>query len=727
MGPQQAAAVVRAAAAALTTVLASPNPDIAAASCIMGVVQEMLLAHKQPVSEVEFGVSASAYQQRFAEQLVAPGLAKLLTTRPRSAADKVVTLAKLLRGRLAKAPAHKQPLHTQFLPSALRDTGKRQLDCVGIGTAVLAMCHAVAAAAPQQHGELSAAMLVVSDDHCWIGLPVNLSQHSNSTVAQAAATVAPLCKQQQQQQEHHQQQQQQQRVLVHVEVTEPRVLAANDMRGWLYAGGEGEPLTPAQVVVVLVGALMPEESKDRTAALALRTAQQDLLLALLIAGAAAQLDQAAGSSSNSKSSSSTELTGGSTAHCSELVLQWVCALSQQQQQQYPCAQQQQQVPPMLQTPLVPRKPPTPPYSALFRWGMLAEEAELSQLAAAAQHGCTAEYARLVRLGAQELASQRLYAAASAASGGRMWHPASCAAFGFFNRLQVALCGETDDLLALQQQTRERQPPAADADADADATAAHGGGSVSNKGCCSSCRCCDGPPCQDSPPAAAEWRDAAETLLRSALAVLPGCTAVLRRYAGAAGQPDKSADSQLVEALTDLMHNLSDACQALAILRGVCAAPGAAGGSRNGAGAGVDHSSSSSSSSRVGLCPPDAQEAAVNGTLGDGELLHTPLQLLDALCCYYGDDGELPGMLVEHFVDAARTFTPAARAAAAAAMCCAAAAGAGAAALGEGVLVSARLRGLAVSGCPVGDAWHDLGAELQQALQLPSSRKRQRRG
>jgi hypothetical protein len=59
----------------------------------------------------------------------------------------------------------------QYLPSALRGTGKRQLDCLGIATAVLALCHHIAAQHPQQHGHLAAAQMVVSDDHCWLALP----------------------------------------------------------------------------------------------------------------------------------------------------------------------------------------------------------------------------------------------------------------------------------------------------------------------------------------------------------------------------------------------------------------------------------------------------------------------------------------------------------------------------------------------------------------------------
>lgn len=59
----------------------------------------------------------------------------------------------------------------QYLPSALRSSGKRQLDCLGIATAVLAMCHAIANLEPPQHADLAHCQMTVSDDHCWISLP----------------------------------------------------------------------------------------------------------------------------------------------------------------------------------------------------------------------------------------------------------------------------------------------------------------------------------------------------------------------------------------------------------------------------------------------------------------------------------------------------------------------------------------------------------------------------
>jgi hypothetical protein len=50
------------------------------------------------------------------------------------------------------------------------------------------------------------------------------------------------------------------------------------MANWLYAGGAGgQSCTAAQVVLVLVGGLMPEEIKDSAAADQLRKVQMHLL------------------------------------------------------------------------------------------------------------------------------------------------------------------------------------------------------------------------------------------------------------------------------------------------------------------------------------------------------------------------------------------------------------------------------------------------------------------
>lgn len=63
--------------------------------------------------------------------------------------------------------------HVQYLTSALRDGGKRQLDCLGIATAVLALCHQISQQQPTQHAELAGSRMMVSDDHCWLSLPAD--------------------------------------------------------------------------------------------------------------------------------------------------------------------------------------------------------------------------------------------------------------------------------------------------------------------------------------------------------------------------------------------------------------------------------------------------------------------------------------------------------------------------------------------------------------------------
>lgn len=93
----------------------------------------------------------------------------------------------------------------QYLPSALRDQGKRQLDCLGIATAVLGMCHSIAAQHGTQHADLAAARMMVSDDHCWLALPQHQQQQQQAGPVAASSSGAEDVQQ-----------------LIHVEVTDPR-------------------------------------------------------------------------------------------------------------------------------------------------------------------------------------------------------------------------------------------------------------------------------------------------------------------------------------------------------------------------------------------------------------------------------------------------------------------------------------------------------------------------
>jgi hypothetical protein len=94
----------------------------------------------------------------------------------------------------------------QYLPSALRDSGKRQLDCLGVATCVLAVSHQIAQQHPLQHQDLAAAVMVVSDDHCWLALPARRPAGAAAAAAEAGSS---------------QQEQQEQQELVYVEVTDP--------------------------------------------------------------------------------------------------------------------------------------------------------------------------------------------------------------------------------------------------------------------------------------------------------------------------------------------------------------------------------------------------------------------------------------------------------------------------------------------------------------------------
>ncbi|WIA30131.1 hypothetical protein OEZ86_000224 [Tetradesmus obliquus] len=238
--------------------LSSHQPCVAKASIILGILQEWLFNGADEGQPLD--VAVAQHVAKFQEQLVAPAAAKL-GPKCKSPQDKVVALAKFLRGKLAKAPAHKQPLHTQYLPSALRDQGKRQLDCLGIATAVLGMCHSIAAQHSTQHADLAAARMMVSDDHCWLALPQQQQQQQQAGHVAASSSGAEDVQQ-----------------LIHVEVTDPRPLKHADTANWLYAGGSGcTPCSSQQVILILVAGLMPEELKDEAAAAQLAAVQAALL------------------------------------------------------------------------------------------------------------------------------------------------------------------------------------------------------------------------------------------------------------------------------------------------------------------------------------------------------------------------------------------------------------------------------------------------------------------
>jgi hypothetical protein len=541
-----------------------------------------------------------------------------------------------------------------------------------------------------------------------------------------------------------------------VAVATCRPLKDADMANWLYAGGGGgQPCSSHQVILILVAGLMPEELKDEAAAAQL-AAVQAALLGRLAAGHPAALF----------------------------------------------------------------------YSNFFRWGMLHEEEELQQLVAAAEAGntgvnawlacelaiiaCTCEgqhtkqgtdmhscqqlahvvarafsdrqcvvtslvlllcdccaageLQRMAMLSPGQLQSQCCYAESVRRSSGMQWHTHSCAAFGWLNRLQAALCGDTDELLLLSSSWQDKA-----------AAAAAAAGS-------------------DAAVGAAFWLGIATHLLEQALAAVAGCTAVLRQYAGAAGKPDKSADKQLLEAVRDLWANLADSCKGVAALQhmahteqqqhlvrgnacellgsaeqqqqqqqqqdrsaAAAAGPVAAGGQEPNSGAaaaaaGVQGVGSgradceqqlASSEAACGHLGSDVPAAApVTGhnmhlaaavtnaqagsqqqqvvlmtedVLSNASWLQPLLQLMDAVCAYFGDESaDLPAEFVRDFLMCAAAFSSPARVIAASQ------------ALESQALQSSRVRALGEAGAAAAVAWQEMGLDLQQLLQMPGNRKRKRK-
>ncbi len=117
--------------------------------------------------------------------------------------------------------------------------------------------------------------------------------------------------------------------------------------------------------------------------------------------------------------------------------------------------------------------------------------------------------------------------------------------------------------------------------------------------------------------------------------------------------------------------------------------------------------------------PAAADGSSSGEPADSSsssqpVVHAMGQLIlvmDALCAYHGEDGDLDEKTVDFFLAAARAVGGAARAAALAAA--------------APDLVSARWQGI-VSANDEGRAWEGLDASMKQAIQLPGSRSNKRR-
>lgn len=368
-----------------------------------------------------------------------------------------------------------------------------------------------------------------------------------------------------------------------------------------------------------------------------------------------------------------------------------------------------------------------------------QELELDQLAVAADSGNMQLLQQLALLEPQQLQSQQYYNQSQQLSTGWQWHPSSCAAFGWLNRLQAALCGTTDNLLALI-------PTATSAAAQHSANP------------------------QQLQTLAAVWLHVSRYLLQRALSSVQDCSQVLQKYRGRTGKQDKAADQQLLEAVRDLWQNLADACKAVACLqqlqeheRQLQTQSGQQGtqethrtseespAAGTAAGAPVADTASTAditdATTRLDADAPEQRQkpadghltgdapatasvtgrtvhlgAAMSGAnlefsltnqLDDSSWLQTLLCFMDALSAYYGDEStDLSADVVGYFVDVAATFTRAVRAEAMAAV--------------AEQLHSSRMKSLADTSSVAGSAWLDIAPGLQQHVQMPSSRKQKRK-
>lgn len=380
-------------------------------------------------------------------------------------------------------------------------------------------------------------------------------------------------------------------------------------------------------------------------------------------------------------------------------------------------------------------------------GCLLQEHELEQLALAAESGNMQTLQQLALLGPDQLQSQQCYQQSKQRSSGWQWHPSSCAAFGWLNRIQAALCGNTDNLLALQP--------------TADAAAGSSNAALKQQP--------DGRSqyCQLQQVTAGSWLNISTFLLQQALLSVQDCTQVLRKYSGCASKPDKAADQQLMEAVRDLWQNLADACKAVACLQQLQeheakqqqrvqehkamqipqkveqvqndVARKAAGmtlvNAHVNSSAGMHSDQQGEEQLGIGghaaadvpaAAPVTGHTVHLAAAISKANLqlqlteqlttnswLQTQLCFMDALCAYYGDESaDLPADTVAYCLEAAGTFSCTTRASTVAEV--------------AGQLQSSRLRALAEAASVHGCAWQGMGPELQQLVQLPSSRKRKRK-
>lgn len=381
--------------------------------------------------------------------------------------------------------------------------------------------------------------------------------------------------------------------------------------------------------------------------------------------------------------------------------------------------------------------------------MLHEEAELEQLAAAAQtasdSGSMAGLQALALLPSAQLQSQQCFATAMQRSNGWQWHPSSCAAFGWLNRIQALLCGETDDwvpcLRPQQQLLHGSTSSQVVVQGNSTVGTLSAGGTVK------------------------PWLDVTLYLLQQALEAVSGCTAVLRRYSGCAGKPNKAADTQLLEAVRDLWQNLADASKAVAYLQqlelqhtsmvslqqqqqqeGVpqvqpvpqqqqqtilpqstadvaggadtaarASSPGGHVCSDVPAAAAVpSHTVHLAAAVKRAASALDAQHGtahttALQGVLTEPSWLRIQLEFLDALLCFFGvESADVPAGAVSNFIAVAGTYSSSARQQAVAD------------AVAQSAVHSSRVQGLIGS-----STWVGLEPGLQQLLQMPGSRSRKK--
>ncbi|CAL8468043.1 g7582 [Coccomyxa elongata] len=208
--------------------LGAGAPNIAKLSITLGVLELIYTAKEQTACQVDFQEDIATCEQTF-QEFVDDVKTRLQAGISLETRGKIKLVADLVWSKLSGVFS-KEVLHAQHLSTfcqilqAKSTKGKRQLDCAGVVTTVLAVLQQLALLGG--HDDLRRCCLQVSEDHCWINMGLGEREESVEVTTDTAAK---------------------------------RGLAPSEQawRGWLYNAGHAVVCSPKMAITALVASLNP--------------------------------------------------------------------------------------------------------------------------------------------------------------------------------------------------------------------------------------------------------------------------------------------------------------------------------------------------------------------------------------------------------------------------------------------------------------------------------------